>query len=170
MNINHSNPWYITGFIEGEGAFTFQRSGKSITPTFSIRQRSDYSGLVKMISEFFGVGSVYECKARPPTRPSTYYRVSRLRDLRPVIRHFKRYPMMSKSKRAVFGQWSEMVRLKTIGQSNSKIISMAKTLSSMQMRPRGFTAHHKALEVTIPSPSSTDAPGRHSEIAPSVRR
>src|SRR3954454_4331406 len=35
------DPWYVTGFVEGEGAFTYSRSGKQLALYFGLKLSRD---------------------------------------------------------------------------------------------------------------------------------
>jgi hypothetical protein len=55
------NPWYVTGFADGEAAFTYSRAGGSFGIYFSIKQREDNRQLVEEIYHFFGsIGQIYQ--------------------------------------------------------------------------------------------------------------
>jgi hypothetical protein len=110
-------PWYITGFCEGESAFTFSRQGKGLELYFAIKSNSDDRELIERIRDFFGVGHIYNVKARPPkarsgnTREAVYYRVSKISHLESVVRHFDKYPLIGKKKHA-YKIWKKMFLLK----------------------------------------------------------
>ncbi len=77
------DPWYVTGLAEGEGSFTFSRSGRGVTLYFSLRARAGARPLVDRLRAFFdGAGRIYE------TGGSLYYRVTRRRELERVAAHF----------------------------------------------------------------------------------
>lgn len=98
-------PWYVTGFCDGEAAFTYSRSGGSFGLYFSIKQRDDNRQIVEDIRAYFNyVGYIYHAKGAQPTKnsgftkPSAYYRVTKVGELRRIIEHFDRYPLQSKKK------------------------------------------------------------------------
>lgn len=142
MNLN---PWFVTGFCEGEGAFTYSRSGWTIQPKFSVRQRSDYDDLVCSLARFFGVGTVYNCQARGKTKASSYYVVIRREELQTIVNHFRAYPLQSARKQAAFEAWVDLVSLRNVTPRNkfksasADFFSLARKLSSLNTRPRGFT-------------------------------
>lgn len=141
MNIN---PWFVTGFIEGEGAFTYSTQSGVPHPVFSIRQRADYSDMVQSVKDFFGVGSIYICSSRGPTKQSAYLRVCNAEDLPKVVRHFGSYPIQSVKKRKAFELWKSLVALWTENQGNRSKMAIAKPkmrrlaaeLSLANVRPR----------------------------------
>ena len=63
------NPWFVTGFSDGEAAFTFSRSGNSFALYFSICQREDNKSIIEKIQNYFGgIGKVYIRKEQLPTK------------------------------------------------------------------------------------------------------
>ena len=112
------SPWYITGFCEGESAFTYNRQGQyNINLYFAIRLRADDKELLTKIKNFFGVGRLYQVKARPPgrfsgnTQTAIYYRVNKHRELARIIEHFDQYPLTGK-KTKNYQLWKEIYLLK----------------------------------------------------------
>lgn len=104
----------MTGFVEAAGSFTYLRSGsegQAFTLIFGVKLPTDERELLEAIAEFFGVGRIYDVKASPPAKPSSYFRVSRQEDLEIVVEHFDRHPLRG-SKRQAFEIWREMVRVK----------------------------------------------------------
>src|SRR3954464_5225386 len=95
------DPWYVTGFVEGEGAFTFSRNGRQMALYFAIKLTgADRAILEEIRAHFRDVGAIYRVGARPaPTRSSghtkeaAYFRVSRRDDLERIVEHFDRYPL-----------------------------------------------------------------------------
>lgn len=49
-------PWYLTGFSEGEAAFTYSKAGKGLNLYFAIKSNADERSLIERIRSFFGVG------------------------------------------------------------------------------------------------------------------
>jgi len=150
MNID---PWFVTGFAEGEGAFTYQRTSTTVSPKFSIRQRNDYNDVVQAVADFFNVGIVYPCAARGKTQASAYYVVINRNDLPIVVEHFKKYPMVSRQKQKVFEVWAELVstrqsvprgKVRTI---ETELNLLARKLTSLNMRQRGFIKKKKKVPV-----------------------
>ena len=99
------DPWYITGFADGEAAFTYSRAGGSFGIYFSIKQREDNRQIVEEIHNFFnGIGQIYrgkESKSSPKsgfTKPYAYYRVTKSAELQKIVEHFDKYPLQSQKK------------------------------------------------------------------------
>src|SRR6266542_1693162 len=113
------DPWYVTGFVEGEGAFTFSRSGRQMALYFAIKLTGADRGILDSIQEFFGgIGAIYRVAPRAAPTPSSghtktaaYYRVCRREDLERVVEHFDRYPLRG-SKAGAYAVWRQMVMLK----------------------------------------------------------
>lgn len=111
------DPWYVTGFCDGESTFTYSRSGNNLNLYFAIKLNSDDRDLLYKIKDFFGVGKMYVGRPVPPrkysghTRTYFYYRVSRIKELDRIIEHFTKYPLVGKKAKS-FAVWQEMVGVK----------------------------------------------------------
>lgn len=111
------DPWFVTGFCDGEASFTYSRTGRGINLYFSLKQREDDKELVEKIRDFFRVGKIYPVRAIPPrprggfTQPSAYYRVCKILELERIVEHFDKYPLVGK-KAASYRVWKEMFLLK----------------------------------------------------------
>src|SRR5262245_23670990 len=106
-------PWYVTGFVEGEGTFTFSRSGAQMALYFAIKLTESDRSILEAIQDFFGgIGSIYRVKPRVPrassgyTKTAAYYRVCRRDELDRVVEHFDSYPLRG-SKAASYAIWRE---------------------------------------------------------------
>jgi hypothetical protein len=112
------DPWYVTGFVDADGTFTYSRSGKQIALYFAIKLTATDQPTLESIQEFFGgIGKIYEVKARPPgprsgaTKTAAYYRVTHRDDLIRVVEHFDAYPLRT-TKCGVYEIWRLMVLAK----------------------------------------------------------
>jgi hypothetical protein len=113
------DPWYVTGFVEREGAFTFSRNGRQMALYFAIKLPAVDRPILEAIQAHFGgSGAIYQVAPRAAPTPSSghtkaasYYRVTRQRDLEQVLDHFDRYPLQG-TKAASYAIWREMVILK----------------------------------------------------------
>lgn len=105
------DPWYVTGFADGEGSFTYSRSGRQFVLYFSIKLTATDRPLLEALRDFFGAGKIYEVKARPPTRAALLFRVSRADELERVLEHFDAYPLRG-AKQDAYRIWRQMVVLK----------------------------------------------------------
>ena len=147
------SPWYITGFCDGEAAFTFSRSNGSFGLYFSIKQREDNRQIIEDIYQYFNqVGNLYRGKGAPPTKNSgftkryIYYRVNKIQELRVIIDHFDKYPLQSKKKFEAYNLWREMVLHKIENFRDidyEKLRSLAEKLSNLNPQSRAFKVHSK---------------------------
>lgn len=102
------DPWYVTGFAEGQGSFTYSRNGKQMALYFAVKlPEADEPVLQEMRDFFGGIGSIYLQRARA----SALYRVCRREQLPVIVEHFDTYPLRG-SKLAAYSIWREMVVLK----------------------------------------------------------
>jgi len=109
------NPYYVTGFTEGEGSFYTSVSPRKlekvkweVRPTFSLSQNKENRGILYQVKDFFGCGSV-----RPSTRDNTYrYEVRNLNELNlKVIPHFRKYPLLAAGKKKDFEALCRVVEI-----------------------------------------------------------
>ena len=109
------DPWYITGFVDGEGCFLISvtkdsnsKTGWGVTLGFSIHLHSKDFPLLERIKMYMGVGNILLKTDR------CIYQVRSLKDLVSVIDHFDKYPLITR-KRAdylLFKQAFELIKLK----------------------------------------------------------
>lgn len=147
------NPWYVTGFCDGEAAFTYSRAGGSFALYFAIRQREDNQQIIEDIHEYFNyVGNMYYGKEIPAasdsglTKPSVYYRVTKIDELQRIVAHFNKYPLQSKKKHATYLVWREMVVYKLEnyrGVDYDTLRNLAEKLSTLNSQSRAFKIHKK---------------------------
>jgi len=108
-----ADPWYVTGLVEGKGAFTYSRSGRSLVLYFSMKVSAADRVLLDTLQRYFGgVGRIYKVRSRaraPGESVSAwYYRVARVRELQHVADHFERYPLRG-AKSVAFRLWRQML-------------------------------------------------------------
>ena len=98
-------PFYITGFTDGEGCFSVSfnyrnkfKTGVEVRPSFSISQNKRNLNVLKEIQNYFGVGNIRFSK-----RDDTYkYEVRSLTELyKVIIPFFRKFPLRT-SKRTDF--------------------------------------------------------------------
>lgn len=112
-----ADPWYVTGLIEGRGAFTYSRSGRSLVMYFSMKVNASDRALLEAVRDCFGgVGRVYAVRGQGDGSGggvrAWYYRVARTRDLQRVAEHFDRYPLLG-GKGESFRIWRQMLDCKS---------------------------------------------------------
>jgi LAGLIDADG endonuclease len=145
------DPWYITGFADGEAAFTYSRAGGSFGLYFSIKQREDNRQIIKAIYYFFGgLGQIYggkESQGAPKSgfsKPYAYYRVTKSAELQKVVEHFDKYPLQSQKKHEAYQVWREMVIYKRDNYRNinyDHLSGLARKLSTLNLQNRAFKIH-----------------------------
>lgn len=145
------DPWYVTGFCDGEAAFTYSRAGGSFALYFGIVQTAENRQIIERIYEYFDyVGDIYERKEAKPTKnsgfskPSVYYRTTKIDDLKVITDHFDKYPIQSKKKHEAYKIWRDMVIHKIENYRNSdydKLRILAEKLSSHNSQSRAFKVH-----------------------------
>lgn len=111
--------WFITGFCEEGGIFTYSRSGRTFNLYFSIKQEEENRQLVEDISIFFNsVGEIYTNKRTKISATGlinnayVYYRVTKIKELVRIVEHFDKYPFKGKKKQISYKTWREMFQYK----------------------------------------------------------
>jgi hypothetical protein len=123
------NPWYVTGFCEGQGAFTFSRNGRQVALYFSLKRPMADRALLEEIRGYFGgIGKIYPV----PSRSAAYFRACRRDELPRVVAHFDRYPMRG-AKAESYRVWRELVELKQAFRKSTpeRVQALASQLSSL---------------------------------------
>ncbi|MFH0855573.1 MAG: LAGLIDADG family homing endonuclease [Candidatus Omnitrophota bacterium] len=147
------NPWYITGFCDGEAAFTYSRASGSFALYFGIKQRADNRQLVDGIREFFDyIGTIYY-PAEPKdglksesSQGAIYYRVTKAAELKRIVEHFDKYPLQSPKKKKLYLIWRQMVKYKLDNFRNTDytvLEGLAEEMSKLNSKSRNFKAHKK---------------------------
>jgi len=97
-NSYYLHPYYITGFIDGEGCFSISMykdsrmlKGWQVKPVFSINLHSKDRKILEAIQITLGVGKIYK-----HGKDSIQYRVSSLKNLYVIINHLDKYPLITK--------------------------------------------------------------------------
>lgn len=144
-------PWYVTGFCDGEAAFTYSRGAGTFGLYFAIKQREDNLQIIEEIREYFHyIGHIYRSKEALPTKnngfsqSAAYYRVTKISDLKIIVEHFDRYPLQSKKKLEAYLVWRQMVLYKfehyrDVEYDNLRLL--AEKLSSLNLQSRAFKVH-----------------------------
>lgn len=108
------NPFYISGFTDGEGSFSFsilrnktQKIGWAVRLNFSLVAAKNPANerQFQLIKDYFGVGQVVERKALTPnSNPSIYFVVRNFQDCIVIRKHFENYPLIT-TKLVQFKLW-----------------------------------------------------------------
>jgi hypothetical protein len=128
-------PWFVTGFVQGAGTFTYSRSDRNIALYFAIGRPEEDAELLTRVQTFFGgAGRVYAVRTGSSVS-RRYLRIARVDELARVVDHFERYPLQG-AKGKTFEIWSEMVRLKQlIRKPDRKLLGdLAQELSAFTSR------------------------------------
>ncbi len=111
------NPWYISGFVDGEGSFhvAFARrpdlpKGWSIIPEFHISQDISRSNVLQEIKEYFTCGRIQENNSNSPDKTLVFIVRNRKDLINNILPFFEAYPLRS-HKQKDFIIFQEIVRL-----------------------------------------------------------
>jgi hypothetical protein len=113
------NPWFVTGFTDGDGSFAVSITKKKvgigwkIVPMFTIGLDLKDLDLLVQIKDFFKTGNIYISK-----RGVVYYTVGSVKDIvKYIIPHFDKYPLVTQ-KLKDFVLFKEIVLLMEKGEHN----------------------------------------------------
>lgn len=106
------NPWFITGFTDGEGTFTVSiyknsklKLGWELSASFEIGLDAKDKVLLEEIQAYFGVGKIYKGEK------NVYrYKVRTPKELRVIIDHFDKYSLITQ-KQANFVLFKQVVEM-----------------------------------------------------------
>jgi LAGLIDADG DNA endonuclease family protein len=136
------DPWYVTGLVEGEGTFTYNRSPRNLMLVFAVKLiRADDQLLITLQRFFGGIGTIYRVRLRAATpkagftKAASYFRVCRIDQLQRVVEHFDEYPLRG-AKAHSFAIWRLMVLLKREFPKTARnhLLAFAKKLSASSPR------------------------------------
>lgn len=92
---NILNPWFVSGFTDGDGSFTVSITKKKsgigwkIVPIFTIGLDHKDLDILVQLKAFFKIGQIYSSK-----RGIVYYTVGSMKDLiKYILPHFDKYPL-----------------------------------------------------------------------------
>lgn len=143
-NTNKLNPWFVTGFTDGEGCFMINlrpnsklKTGYSVELVFKIALHSKDKPLVENLKNFFGVGTV---TARGSD--CIQYWVGSLKDLHVIVDHFENYPLIS-------DKWSDYQLFKQVvdlmkGREHLTMEGLQKIVSIKAVLNKGLPENLKA--------------------------
>lgn len=141
------DPWYIVGFVDGEGCFSISifknrttRLGYQVFPEFVVTQGAKSSQVLEDIQQFFDCGNIYENKRTDNHREILYrYCVRSIRDIREkVIPFFESYQLKT-NKRFDFQTFCLGVDLISRGEHLNpdgldRLRSIASTMNRQKIR------------------------------------
>jgi hypothetical protein len=123
------DPRYVTGFVEGNGSFTYSRSGRQLSLYFAVKLPEIDRGTLEELRHFFGgAGRIYPVGAGR----SAYYRISHRAELLAVVHHFDAYPLRT-HKHDAYVIWRQMVLAKQQFRNpdRSTLAALAAQLSAL---------------------------------------
>lgn len=95
--VTNLNPWFVTGFCDGECCFYVgvQRNSKSkigwtVELIFTLALHEKDRGILEQIKNFFGVGYITQ-----HGKNTLQYRVKSIKDLKFIVEHFSKYPLIT---------------------------------------------------------------------------
>lgn len=117
------NPWYISGFTEGEGCFAIiitkhktKKTRRDVTLAFEIELRGDDRQILEMIKNRLKCGNIFDLKyERYGRKPHVKYVVRNQRDiLYKIIPFFNTFPLKGKKYKdfLLFCEAAEIIKKK----------------------------------------------------------
>ena len=113
------NPWYVVGFVEGEGSFHIafykdptMKQGIKVIPEFHVNQSYLRIKTLKEIQKYFDCGYIKANHAKRANDDTYVYVVRQREDLKnKIIPFFERYPLLSIKQKSfrLFAKIIEMV-------------------------------------------------------------
>lgn len=113
------NPYYISGFIDGEGSFSVSigkhktlKRGIEVRPEFEIELRADDHKILERICVTFGCGRLYDCSYdRYGWYPHVKYKITSMKDMEEYLFPFlDKYPLQAK-KAEVYRLFKQIVMM-----------------------------------------------------------
>lgn len=110
-NVTNINPWFLTGFIDGEGCFRISLTkinraiGWRVQLFFQINLHVKDRALLESIKDYLGVGKIHNSGIN-----LIQYRIQTSDELTILIKHLETYPLISQ-KRADFELFNKAHRL-----------------------------------------------------------
>lgn len=146
------NPFYVSGYVDGEGCFTISfsprsklKTGWEVRPSFSVSQNNDRAEILYQLIDYFGCGRI-----RPDRSDKTLkYEVRSINLLiEKIIPHFQSYPLKS-SKQRDFECFAEVC--KKVSQGRHLLPEGIKEIAeiAVTMNPSGKRKYTNFLPVEV---------------------
>ena len=93
------NPWFLTGFTDGEGCFRISFTKKDnlvgwrVQLFFQIALHEKDKLLLENIQKFLGVGKIYKSG-----KNMLQYKIQSLNEIEVILNHFDKYPLISQKR------------------------------------------------------------------------
>ena len=122
------NPWYISGFVDGEGSFHVaiykdlrMRTNLKIIPEFHISQNESSGQVLERLKRFFGCGNIkVNHRGRKSDRTLVYVVRNRKDLLNKIIPFFSKYSLQT-MKAKDFSIFAEIVKKVNTGEHRTKV-------------------------------------------------
>jgi hypothetical protein len=133
------NPYYVTGFTDGEGCFFIglyadsnYKMGYRVKASFQIGLHEKDLPLLEQIQSYFGVGKITKLGAE-----SVQFRVTSLEDLNVILKQFDAYPLLTR-KQSDYLLFKEVINLMKEGkhltlEGLNRIVSIKTTLNDVEL-------------------------------------
>jgi hypothetical protein len=158
------NPWFVTGLCDGESCFYvgIQKNNKSklgwtVELIFTIALHKKDLSILEQINNYFGVGYITQ-----HGKDTLQYRVKSIKDLKLIIEHFEKYPLITQKLcdfilfKSVFDLVMTKEHLKTEGLN--KIVGIRAALN---------TGINENLKESFPGLISRERPVVEERVIPS---
>jgi len=133
------DPWFVTGLVEGNGVFTYNRNRAQLAVVFAMRAPAGDLELLAAVRKFFGgAGRLYEPESQPGSGRHAYYRITRHDHLLRVVEHLDRHRLRGR-KKELYRIWREMVLLRSTyhrSRPPGELDELARALSDASTRDR----------------------------------
>jgi len=149
------NPWYITGFADGEGCFSFSirdsqtsKSGRQVILEFNLvaaDNPANYKQL-ELIRDYFGLGKIYNIPAVGSKEAKIEYRVTALQDCIKIRDHFLKYPLLT-YKLVHFQLWCEVIEI-MLNKEHLNLKGLMKIIALKLYSPKGLS---ESLKMAFPN-------------------
>lgn len=161
------NPYYVTGFSDGEGCFYVSiiispkhKTGFRVKASFQIGAHIKDLALLEQIKLFFAVGHISRLGPE-----SVQYRVSAIKDLKVIINHFEKFSLLSNKQcdYLLFKQAVELIEQEkhlTLHGLN-KIVSIKTTLNSEQLSDKLRLSFSHLIPALKPKPKDRKIKSLH---------
>ena len=121
------NPWYIVGFVEGEGTFHIafyqdprMKQNIKVIPEFHVNQSYLRIVTLRAIKKYFGCGYIKANHAKRANDDTCVYVVRERKDLlNKIIPFFRKYKLLS-AKGKSFEIFAQVVELIVLGKHRTK--------------------------------------------------
>lgn len=166
QSIKKLNPYYISGFVDGEGSFCvsvyYDKTMKNrifVRPEFSIELRADDRKILERIQKTIGCGKIYDCNyERYGWYPHTKYKVSILDETSEIlIPFFEKWPLQAK-KAEVFQYFKEIIKIR-MNKEHLTLKGVKKVLK-LQYKIRALGKKHRLATARVRENRSLSGGGR----------